>query len=174
MRRIPIAVLATLLALVVLGAPAAAGGCVNEARPTEGTGPTVTIAKCQFISGLLRVPVGTTVTWTNADFLPHEVSGAGWGRTQSMLMNGESYSHDFTEAGIYPYFCPLHPGMAAVVFVGDAAMTGPDPQPVATKLEAPPRAPAEAPATGAWVTTAVLMSLLVGVTSFAAGRYLGR
>lgn len=170
MRRIPIAVLMAVLAFVLLSVPASAGGCINEAQPTEGTDPAVTIAKCQFTSALLRVAAGTTVTWTNADFLPHEISGVGWGRTQSMLMNGESYSHEFKAPGIYPYFCPLHPGMAAVVFVGDVAA----PEPAATDLEAAPRGPAEPSASGAWLGTAFLASILVGVTSFAAGRYLGR
>ena len=174
MRRIFIAILGTALAFIALSAPASAGGCVNETRPTDGTSPAVTIAKCQFTSGLLRVPVGTTVTWTNADFLPHEISGIGWGRTQGMLMPGESYSHDFNEAGTYPYFCPLHAGMAAVVFVGDAATAAAARQPATTKLEAAPLVPAEPSASGAWLATALLVSTLVGVTSFAAGRYLGR
>ena len=159
MRRIVLAVFVTALTFLALSAPSAAGGCINETRPTEGTSAAVRIDKCQFQSALLRVPVGTTVTWTNADFLPHEISGIGWGRIQSVLMPGEAYSHDFVEAGIFPYFCPLHPGMAAVVFVGDAT---------------PPQAPAVPSPDGEWLATAVLASILVGVTAFAAGRYLGR
>src|SRR5437588_2476714 len=162
MRRIALAVFAAALTFLALSAPTAAGGCVNDARPTEGTSPAVRIEKCQFLSAVLRVPVGTTVTWTNADFLPHEVSGIGWGRTLTMLLPGDSYSHDFNEAGTYPYFCPLHPGMAAVVFVGDAAAAAADPQPGTTKIEAAPRAPAEPSAGGAWLATALLVSILVG------------
>ena len=174
MRRMVLAVLMAALAFIALSAPASAGGCINEATPTAGTDPAVTIAKCQFTSGILRVPVGTTVTWTNADFLPHEISGIGWGRWGSMLMPGETYSHDFGAAGTYPYFCRLHPGMAAVVIVGDAATTAAGPQPTVTRFDAAPQAPAEPGAGGAWLATALLVSILVGVTSFAAGRYLGR
>jgi len=159
MRRILLTVVLSALALQVLSGPTAAGGCVNDARPTEGASPAVRIDKCQFLSALVRVPVGTTVTWTNADFLPHEVSGIGWGRTQSMLLPGDTYSHAFAEAGIFPYFCPLHPGMAAVVFVGDVAAGD---------------APAVQRPESGWLATALLASLLVGVTGFAAGRYLGR
>jgi len=174
MRRILSALLMAVIAFVASSAPAAGGGCVNETQPTAGTSPEVTIAKCRFTSGLLRVPVGTTVTWTNADFLPHEISGVGWGRTQSMLMPGDSFSHDFDRSGVYPYFCPLHPGMAAVVFVGDATVAAADPQPPAAKLEAVAPPPADPGTNGAWLATALLVSILVGVTGFAAGRYLGR
>src|SRR5207237_9827699 len=121
MRRIVLAVFAAALTFLALSAPTAAGGCVNDARPTEGTSPAVRIEKCQFLSAVLRIPVGTTVTWTNADFLPHEISGIGWGRTQSMLLPGDTYSHGFTEAGVFPYTCPLHPVMYAVLFVGAVA-----------------------------------------------------
>jgi len=172
-RRISIGFLMAMLAFAALSAQASAGGCVNETPPTAGTDPAVAIAKCQFTSGLLRVPVGTTVTWTNADFLPHEISGVGWGRTQSMLMPGETFSHMFDRSGVYPYFCPLHPGMAAVVFVGEAS-TAAGPPSSATKVAATAPAPAEPGTNGAWLATALLVSILVGVTSFAAGRYLGR
>src|SRR5712692_5658868 len=174
MRRIGLAVFAAALTFLVLSAPTAAGGCINETRPTEGTSPAVRIDKCQFLSAVLRVPVGTTVTWTNADYLPHQISGIGWGHTQSVLGFGDTLSHDFVEAGIFPYTCPLHPGMSAVVFVGDVAAPEAQPSTVATKLETAPRAPAAPSREGEWLATAFLATLLVGVTGFAAGRYLGR
>src|SRR6266540_7212340 len=104
MRRIASAVFAAVLTFIALAAPSAAGGghCINESRPTEGTTPDVRIAKCQFMSALLRVPVGTTVRWTNDDALPHVVSGTGWGSAQTVLMNGDTFAHEFTEAGIFP------------------------------------------------------------------------
>ena len=175
MRRIALAVLAAVVTSLLLGVPSAAGGCPNDPRPlTEGTSPDVGIAQCQFRSGLLRVPAGTTVTWTNDDWLAHQVSGIGWGRTQTSLMPGDSFSHDFAETGVFPYFCPLHPGMAAVVFVGPVvAPTGQPNRIAATLRTAAPLEP-EKTAEGAWLATAVLMSILVGVTGFAAGRYLGR
>ena len=174
MRRISMAVLAAALTFLALGGPSAAGGCVNEARPAESTDPAVRIDKCQFMSAVLRVPAGTRVTWTNADFLPHQISGIGWGRTQSSLGAGDSYSHDFTEAGIFPYFCPLHPGMAAVVLVGDVAAPPAQPSTIANRLETGPQAPPQKATDGPWLATALLVSIMVGVTGFAAGRYLGR
>ena len=167
MRRISMAVLAAALTFLALGGPSAAGGCVNEARPAESTDPAVRIDKCQFRAGILRVPVGTVVKWTNDDVFPHVISGIDWGRTQPMLSTGESWSHTFTEAGIYPYTCTLHPGMSAVVFVGGS---GSDAQPQAVSAtQTPEQSPADP-----WLATAVLGAILVGVTGFGAGRYLGR
>jgi len=175
MRRIVLAVVAAALTFLALSGPTAAGGCINEARPTEGTSPQVRIEKCQFVSAVLRVPVGTTVTWTNTEeWLPHEISGIGWGRTQPMLMPGDTYSHSFAEAGIFPYTCPLHPGMSAVVFVGDVAAPDAQPSTIATKLETAPQGPAASSRDGEWLATVCLASILVGVTAFTAGRYLGR
>ena len=155
MRRIVLAALAAALTFIALAAPSAAGGCINTTRPVEGTSPDVRIDKCQFRSGALRVPVGTAVTWTNDDVFPHEISGSGWG-SRSTLSSGGVFAWTFTEAGIYPYTCALHPGMSAVVLVGDAATSAP------TTSGDP------------WLASAVLASILVGVTGFAAGRYLGR
>lgn len=158
MRRFAIALFAAGLTFIALAAPSAAGGghCVNESRPTEGTSPDVRIAGCQFMSAVLRVPVGTTVRWTNDDIVPHVVSGIGWGDSQTVLTRGEMFAHSFTEAGIFPYTCTLHPGMSAVVFVGEGGTPKTD------------------SGDDAWLATALLASILVGVTGFAAGRYLGR
>src|SRR5260221_10995191 len=174
MRRIALAVFAAALTFLALSAPTAAGGCVNEARPTEGASPAVRIDKCQFPPAVLRVPVGTTVTWTNADFLPHEVSGIGWGGVQRMLMPGETFSHDFAEAGIYPYSCPLHPGMAAVVFVGDVVAPTTGSGLIAARAGAAPVRAADGGPGGMWLALTVMASILVSVTSFAAGRYFPR
>ena len=112
MRRLALAALAAALTFFALAAPSVAGGCLNTTKPVEGTSPDVRIDKCQFRAGILRVPVGTVVKWTNDDVFPHVISGIDWGRTQPMLSTGESWSHTFTEAGIYPYTCTLHPGMS--------------------------------------------------------------
>jgi len=167
MRRLALAALAAALTFFALAAPSVAGGCLNTTKPVEGTSPDVRIDKCQFRAGILRVPVGTVVKWTNDDVFPHVISGIDWGRTQPMLSTGESWSHTFTEAGIYPYTCTLHPGMSAVVFVGGS---GSDAQPQAVSAtQTPEQSPADP-----WLATAVLGAILVGVTGFGAGRYLGR
>ena len=174
MRRIALAVFAAVLTFLALAGPTAAGGCINTSTPVEGTSPDVRIDKCQFRAGVLRVPAGTVVTWTNDDVFPHVISGIDWGRTQPTLGTGDSWSHTFTEAGIYPYTCTLHPGMSAVVFVGDAAAPDVHPSTIAALVHTAPQAPATTSAEGGWLATALLGSILVGVTGFAAGRYLAR
>jgi plastocyanin len=161
MRRLALSLGLAVLTFLALALPAAAGGgCVGAAPLVEGTAPSVTIVNCAFNAGVLRVPVGSTVTWTNGDWLPHVVSGVGWGRTQTVMNPGDAFSHEFTAAGIYPYTCTLHPGMSAVVLVGDVG--GPA-----------PAAPAD-PAQPAWPGIALVAALAVGAISFVAGRSLAR
>jgi plastocyanin len=167
MRRIVLAIaLAALGGLAMSGQTAAGGGCHNEATPLEGTSPDVRIDKCQFQSAILRVPVGTTVTWTNDDFLPHVVSGTGWGRAQSMLMTGDSFARAFTEAGAFPYTCSLHPGMNGVVLVGDVVT--PQRATTAGTVVAAPRSPASPD--GGWTAIACMAAVLTGAAGVAAGR----
>ena len=115
--------LGVLLILVV-----ALVGCAGQGaygQPSSGTGdkvqtasgPTaaetakVTMAKSfRFDPTSIRVPVGTTVTWTNDDSVTHDVrflGGTGW-RSQP-LRPGESATFTFTEVGEYAYECGFHP-----------------------------------------------------------------
>ena len=70
----------------------------------------------------LQINVGDTVTWTNDDLQPHTVTSGEDatpdGRLDSSIMApGATFSHTFTEAGEYPYFCLLHPNMVGTVSV---------------------------------------------------------
>lgn len=78
--------------------------------------------------------VGDTVIWTNDDSTIHTVtSGAnatpdnkfdssGGGKT--FMAPKSTFSHTFTEAGDYPYYCFVHPNMVGTVKVV-AGSTGP-------------------------------------------------
>jgi plastocyanin len=75
----------------------------------------------------VQVSVGSTVTWTNDDSQPHTVvSGQNAqpdGKFDSspnfnpLIAPGQTFSHTFTEAGQYPYYCALHPNMVGTVSV---------------------------------------------------------
>ncbi|KWV57902.1 amicyanin [Bradyrhizobium macuxiense] len=65
----------------------------------------------------LDVKIGTTVTWTNRDDIPHTVVCAGKFRSKPMDTDG-TFSFTFTEAGEYKYFCSLHPHMTGSIKVG--------------------------------------------------------
>lgn len=75
-----------------------------------------------YAPAVVRVPVGTTVTWVfndrgvggSGEAVPHNVIGAGWGST--VLAEG-SFEQTFSAPGVYPYTCTLHSGMNGVVEV---------------------------------------------------------
>ncbi|MTV14450.1 MULTISPECIES: cupredoxin family copper-binding protein [Bradyrhizobium] len=77
----------------------------------------VHIDNFSFTPPQLDVKVGTTVTWTNRDDIPHTVVCAGKFRSKTMDTDG-TFSFTFTEPGEYKYFCSLHPHMTGSVKVG--------------------------------------------------------
>jgi nitrite reductase (NO-forming) len=67
---------------------------------------------------VLRVKVGTTVTWTNDDpGQMHTVTDVGGAFDSGFLATGDSFSFTFEEVGEYEYFCMPHPWMRAMVIV---------------------------------------------------------
>ncbi len=126
MRRL-IAVLGTTVLALTLGSTPASGGggCHWEStKMTEAASVDdevhVPIESCRYEPTTLYIDPGTTVTWTNKDPLPHTVTGAFLTiNGDALLKQGEAVSTTFDEAGVFPYYCVLHPGMAAAVVVGD-------------------------------------------------------
>jgi plastocyanin len=112
------------LASVVLvpGVAAASGGGGCGAPVTDAAGTEVEISENCFTPTILRAQPGDTITFTNADRVPHTVLGANgvWGSYDAMKRNVEA-TYEFAEAGVYPYVCTWHPGMIGVVVVGDGA-----------------------------------------------------
>ena len=73
------------------------------------------------------VDVGGEVTWTNTDTAAHTVTSGdikGEGPDgifdSSLFGPGKTFSHTFTDAGTFKYFCMVHPWMAGVVTVQEA------------------------------------------------------
>jgi plastocyanin len=103
------------------GGGRAGGGCHQALKDEHAT--EVTIDSSCYSPTVVRVQPGAAVTWTNRDDVPHNILGAGgsWGGSHrdSNLLRGGSFSHTFETAGIFPYYCSLHPGMVGVVAVGD-------------------------------------------------------
>ncbi len=64
----------------------------------------------------LKIKVGTTVTWTNRDDIPHTVVSAGKVRSKT-LDTDDKFAFTFTNAGDYKYFCSLHPHMTGMIKV---------------------------------------------------------
>ena len=115
--------LAVLAATVLAAAPASAGGGCH-APATEGrVGTTVALVDLCFTPTVLRVAPGSTVTFVNRDTTVHPLSrpGGEWGWDGS---GGGRTSVRLEQAGTYPFFCYVHPGMVGVVVVGDGRGTG--------------------------------------------------
>ena len=128
-RRISTIVLVSTFALLSLAAIAiptvvvAGGGChagADGSTYMEGDGTTVIrMDTCSFAPTVSRVAPGTTVRFLNTATIQHQVVGrsATWGSV--LLDPGQEHSETFAAAGIYPYTCPLHPGMVGAIVVGD-------------------------------------------------------
>ena len=64
----------------------------------------VKIDNFSFGPGTLTVPVGTTVTWTNRDDIPHTIVSTEGAFKSKVLDTDEKFSFTFSKAGSYPYF----------------------------------------------------------------------
>ena len=87
------------------------------AGAADAATPRVQIKEFKFVPAVLTVPVGATVTWTNADEEAHTVTATDRAYTSTGLEPKQTYSHRFTQPGTYTYFCALHPHMTATVVV---------------------------------------------------------
>jgi plastocyanin len=82
----------------------------------KSTGNQVDLQFFSFHPGTLTVSVGTTVTWTDKDWLiPHNVIGSGW--SSDNLSHGGTFSYTFTQAGTYTYRCSHHFWMKGKIIV---------------------------------------------------------
>ena len=115
-RRLCIALLvAVTIAMVLLlaGSPRVTANTQHPARTTA----EVKIDNFSLAPVTLTVAVGTTVTWTNQGDIPHTVVSSDKVFKSKVLDTDEKFSHTFTKAGTYPYFCSIHPKMAGRVVV---------------------------------------------------------
>jgi plastocyanin len=77
----------------------------------------VNIDNFSFAPVEISVSVGTTVTWTNHDDIPHTVVSTDKVFKSKVLDTDDKYSYTFTKPGTYPYFCSVHPKMTGTVVV---------------------------------------------------------
>jgi plastocyanin len=93
-------------AAFVDGGPAAAAG-----------GAQVVVDNFSFAPATTTVPVGTTVTWTNHDDIPHNVVSPEQKFKSRVLDSDETFTHTFDVAGTYKYYCSIHPRMTGQIVV---------------------------------------------------------
>jgi len=111
---VSLAVLAMIAMLLIMPVEDSAGAREDKtgAAPAE-----VKIDNFSFGPQTLTVPVGTTVTWTNRDDIPHTIVSTNGVFKSKVRDTGESFSYTFTKAGAYTYFCSVHPKMTGKIVV---------------------------------------------------------
>jgi plastocyanin len=91
---------------------------LQQSLPVGAARAEVVIDNFSFLPKEITVPVGTTVTWTNHDDVPHVVASADdQFKKSGALDTDESFSHTFSTAGNYTYFCSIHPHMTGKIIV---------------------------------------------------------
>ncbi len=91
----------------------------NPAKPgTPVTGVThMNMQNFAYQMANIQVRVGTTVTWTNQDNVPHSITFKNGMKDSGLLYQGQSFSYTFSTPGTYQYYCTVHPYMVATVTV---------------------------------------------------------
>jgi len=104
------------------GASGTAGRQVSQESVAFGVSH-VFIRQDAYSPSHIEVVLGTTVTWTNQDNVPHSVivspvvlSAANTGESR-LLSPGQSFSYTFTSDGTFKYACTEHPNMTGAVIV---------------------------------------------------------
>jgi plastocyanin len=92
-------------------APAPAGAPAVEVRIDNFT----------FTPPTLTVATGTTVTFVNADDIPHTVTANDRTFKSKPLDTDDRFSFTFNAPGEYAYFCSLHPHMVGTIVVKSGA-----------------------------------------------------
>jgi plastocyanin len=100
------------IALLVAGSPSVKASDQPSAASTE-----VKIDNFVFGPQTITVPVGSTVTWTNKDDIPHTTVSTDGVFKSKVMDTDEKFSFQFTKAGTYSYFCSVHPKMTGKVVV---------------------------------------------------------
>ncbi len=115
--------------------------------PAPGSGE-VAILDFDYSPPVLRVPVGTTVRWTNAGVAPHTVTANDGSFDSGLLATGEGFARTFTTEGSVEYLCAIHPAMIGTVVVGGSGTESgaPGSPEVPDASAGPPAEPGMAPA----------------------------
>src|SRR5674476_169817 len=113
------------MTVVLVVGPLLIAGCTSSSNPspspsagTAAASPTaslgaqtVVISGFSFQSAALTVQRGASVTWRNDDSVAHRVVSDTNAFSSSDLNQGNTYTHQFSQAGAYPYHCGIHPSM---------------------------------------------------------------
>jgi plastocyanin len=85
--------------------------------PAAAGGSQIVVDNFSFAPATANVAVGSTITWTNRDDVPHTVVSTEKKFKSPVLDTNEQFSHTFDARGTYDYFCSIHPKMTGQVVV---------------------------------------------------------
>jgi plastocyanin len=77
----------------------------------------LTIDNFTFNPDTVMVSVGTKIVWENNDDIPHSIVETTGKFHSAALDTEDKFSFTFDKAGIFEYFCGLHPHMTGKVVV---------------------------------------------------------
>jgi plastocyanin len=114
-----------------LALAAVAGAPVASAAP--GDPAPIAIDNFAFAPEELTAPVGTSITWTNAQpGVPHTTSSVDAVWDSGTLASGGTFTFTFSQPGDFAYQCLIHPSMRGLVHIVAPAETA---APVAESAE---------------------------------------
>jgi plastocyanin len=102
---------------LLLASIAAAAYRTLAARPVDASSVEVKIDNFSFAPTTLTVRVGTQITWTNRDDIPHTVVEDDKTFRSKVLDTDEKFTFTPTKPGTYKYYCSIHPKMTAKLVV---------------------------------------------------------
>lgn len=113
---------AAMLSLAACGGSDDSGG-KPSGSPSAGANNQIDVRNIAFRPQAVSVAVGTVVTWTNNDDVPHTVTAgkpddAPSGEFDAPLeTKGATFTFSFSKAGTFAYYCKVHPQMTGTVTV---------------------------------------------------------
>ena len=96
--------------------PGPSGSMAPASAPMGGV-QAAEIKQFAYQPKTLEVPVGTTITWTNADGAPHSVTAKDGTFDSGLFGQGGTFTQKFDQAGTIAYICTRHGSMAGEVKV---------------------------------------------------------
>ena len=92
-------------------------GTTLAAQPNPG----ITIDNFAFAPSETTIPVGTTLTWTNAQGgVLHTTTSLDGVWDSSVLSTNRTFSFEFDQPGDFAYQCDVHPSMKGIIHVAAA------------------------------------------------------
>ena len=123
--------LLAIFSLIAIAPPAFADHTTAEVDMAVGSSVVgcETTNEC-YIPHMVTIDVGGEVMWNNIDAMAHTVTagtpteGLSEHFDSGLVAPGAMFSHEFTEAGTFDYFCIVHPWMAGAVMVSSEETHG--------------------------------------------------